>query len=192
MLEKNPLNEKNIRNKIELIDNTCHELLLRKNKSSCFKVPDSPARDIEVLAPKLHPAKVGLSKKEGLARLLHDLATIELQAMELGIRTLIEFPNTEKIFKEQLVDIILEEKKHLILCLEAIDSLGFNWGDWPTHITLWQSTNSSDSLLDRILIVHNFLEGSGLDASEKIQTRLFHCKHQPTLFAIKTLSLIHI
>lgn len=186
MYEKNPLLIKNINKKIEATESFCHQLLIGTSLKQV--VPNIPARDITQLPPKLHPAKSGLSSESGLARLLHDLATIELQAMELGIRTLIEFPNTEKIFQEQLVKIILEEKKHLELCLEGILSLGFDWGSWPTHTVLWQATSEDDSLLDRLLIVHNFLEGSGLDASDKIQARLFHCNHKLTLNAIKTIA----
>lgn len=186
MSEQNPLYEKNINQKIKLTEGFCHQLLLSNTQN--FQVPDSPGRDIECLPPKLHPDKKGLSQKAGLARLLHDLATIELQAMELGIRTLMEFNNEAPDFKEQLVDIVLDEKKHLQLCLEGIDSLGFTWGDWPTHKVLWQTTSNKDTLLDRLLIVHNFLEGSGLDAGEKIQARLFHCQHKPTLHAVKTIA----
>ena len=186
MSEQNPLYEKNIHQKIKLTESFCHKLLLSKRES--FQVPISPGRDIACLSPKHHPNKKGLSQKAGLARLLHDLATIELQAMELGIRTLIEFNDQDQDFKEQLAEIILDEKKHLQLCLEGIDSLGFKWGDWPTHEILWQTTSKNDTILDRLLIVHNFLEGSGLDAGEKIQARLFHCQHKPTLYAIKTIA----
>ena len=186
MLEQNPLYEKNIHNKIKLTESFCHKLLTKNYEN--IEVPDIPLRDIECLPPKLHPNKIGLSQKQGLARLLHDLASIELQAMELGLRTLIEFQDQSQEFKEQLVNIVLDENKHLQLCLEAIDSLGFNWGDWPTHNVLWQATSREDSFLDRLLIVHNFLEGSGLDASDKIQSRLFHCQHKPTLYAIKTIA----
>ncbi|MCX7979287.1 MAG: ferritin-like domain-containing protein, partial [Bdellovibrionaceae bacterium] len=44
--------------------------------------------------------------------------------------------------------------------------------DWPVHDTLWAATSSSDSLLDRILIVHRYLEGSGLDAGSQLLRRL--------------------
>ena len=151
---------------------------LRKSSSPIFElqnkvlVPLIPARDISLLAPKELPAKKGLSFKEGQARLLHDLASIELQAMELGLRTLVEFPDAPTEFREQLWEITLSESEHLEMCLTEIDGLGFKWGDWPVHCALWSATNAKDSLLDRILIVHRFLEGSGLDAGETILRRL--------------------
>ena len=118
------------------------------------------------------PAKKGLSFKEGQARLLHDLASIELQAMELCLRSLYEYPDAPVAFREQLATIALGEGNHLQLCLNGIETLGFAWGDWPVHVALWHSTANSDSLLDRILIVHRYLEGSGLDAGDTLLRRL--------------------
>ncbi len=140
--------------------------------SAGFPVPDLPARDILVLHPQNHPEKKGLSKVEGQARLLHDLASIELQAMELGLRTLNEFPKAPLEFLKELREVTRGESKHLKLCLEGLSELGFNWGDWPVHCSLWAATAKNDSLLDRILIVHRYLEGSGLDAGEQILKRL--------------------
>ena len=57
-------------------------------------IPSTPAREAAVsIPPSQHPPKKGFASAEGRARLLHDLANIELQAMELGLRTLFEFPD---------------------------------------------------------------------------------------------------
>ena len=37
---------------------------------------------------------------------------------------------------------------------------------------LWAAVDKGDSLLDRVLIVHRYLEGSGLDAGETLLRRL--------------------
>ena len=139
---------------------------------SSMEIPENPGRDVELRAIKDLPPKKGLSFQDGQGRLLHDLASIELQAMELGFRTLAEFPGAPVEFREELLRITLEEAKHLELCLHALDDLKQPWGSYPTHIGLWQSVSSTDSLLDRILIVHRYLEGSGLDASDHLRMRL--------------------
>lgn len=140
--------------------------------SGSLKAPLQPSRDILVCMPEFHPDKKGLSFSEGQARLLHDLASIELQAMELGLRTLQDFPEANEEFRERLVRIVKEESIHLQLCLTAIEELGFSWGDWPVHTLLWNAVSAEDSLLDRILIVHRYLEGSGLDAGDNFSRRL--------------------
>ena len=162
-------NEPNIYQKISNL-RASSDLIFNLEKKHL--APLLPARDINLLAPKELPEKKGLSFKEGQARLLHDLASIELQAMELGLRTLVEFPDAPSEFREQLWEITLSESEHLEMCLTEIDGLGFKWGDWPVHCALWSATSTKDSLLDRILVVHRFLEGSGLDAGETILRRL--------------------
>lgn len=134
--------------------------------------PKVPGRDLPILMPGSLPPKKGLSYKEGQARLLHDLASIEMQAMELGLRTLHEFPNAPENFRIELADIVRSEGQHLKLCLDGMETLGFKWGDWPAHTMLWASVDQTDSLIDRILIVHRYLEGSGLDAGDTLLRRL--------------------
>jgi uncharacterized ferritin-like protein (DUF455 family) len=152
--------------------------ILRSAESAIFSLTEKiqtpliPARDAEILEFKLHPLKKGFSTKEGQARMLHDLASIELQAMELGLRTLVEFPDENQQFREELWKLTLSESEHLEMCLTEIQALGFNWGDWPVNCGLWQSVSPQDSLLDRLLIVHRYLEGSGLDAGDTLLRRL--------------------
>lgn len=135
-------------------------------------VPMVPGRDVVVLPIKELPAKGGLSSPAGRARLLHDLASIELQATELALRTLVEFPNAPDAFRKELSELVLEEGSHLKDCLIGIERLGHKWGDWPVHLGLWQCVSIEDSLIDRLLIVHRYLEGSGLDAGDTLLRRL--------------------
>jgi uncharacterized ferritin-like protein (DUF455 family) len=129
-------------------------------------------RDVKVVMPHLLPAKPGLLSREGQARLLHDLASIELQAMELAARSMFEYADAPAEFRKELAELAIGESRHLTLCLDAIESLGYAWGHWDVHLTLWNTVSPTDSLLDRILIVHRYLEGSGLDAGDSILRRL--------------------
>lgn len=162
-------NTENVFEKLEVLRRNADFALSNQTK---VEVPYNPARDAEVLEFKLHPPKKGFSGKEGQARMLHDLASIELQAMELGIRTLAEFPEAPQEFKEKLWEITLSESDHLEMCLTEIQALGFNWGDWPVNCGLWTCVDKKDSLIDRVLIVHRYLEGSGLDAGDTLIKRL--------------------
>lgn len=158
-----------VNEKIKVLRQNAHIYL---NSSTKVPVPKIPARDLCVLEFKAHPEKKGLSTKEGQARMLHDLASIELQAMELGLRTLAEFPESPQEFKEELWRLTLSESEHLEMCLTEISVLGFKWGDWPANCGLWESVSPEDSIIDRMLIVHRYLEGSGLDAGDSLLKRL--------------------
>ncbi len=152
-------------------------------KKYASSVPDLPGRDADVLSIKLHPKKPGLATRDGQVRLLHDLGNIELQAMELAVRTLIEFPEAPPLFREELAEIALDEARHLSLCLDGIDELGSHWGALPVHTALWEAvfeferTSESEvarpgDLLGRVLLVHRYMEGSGLDAGARITEKL--------------------
>lgn len=181
----NPLKEVNVWAKIDALHVAAEGLL---TKSEQFEVPLNPGRDLAILPKKELPKRVGFAKTEGRAQLLHDLANIELQAMELGVRTLIEFPEASKEFRERLLEITLEEAKHLKLCLEGLDSLKYEFGCWPSHLNLWRAVDREDSLLDRILIVHRYLEGAGLDASDLLLKRLSGVKEKTVKSVVKVIA----
>jgi uncharacterized ferritin-like protein (DUF455 family) len=160
--------ESSVDRKLAHLSRTLEELLAGGNTA----IPQTPGRDVQILPIRELPPKRGLSFRDGQARLLHDLASIELQAMELGVRTLAEFPDAPEEFRRELANITQEEGEHLQLCLKAMEDLGIPWGSFPTHVGLWESVAETDSLLDRIVIVHRYLEGSGLDASDTLLRRL--------------------
>lgn len=153
--------------KINLLETHVHQSLL----GTTFAIPAVPHRDIEILERARHPGKKGLSYVEGQARLLHDMANIELQAMELALRTLCEYPNADNVFRQQLADLTLSEGRHFKMCIDGLRHLGYDWGHWPIHLVLWNAVSAEDSLIDRIFIVHRYLEGSGLDSGKSILER---------------------
>ncbi len=137
-----------------------------------IEIPTVPGRDVEIILEiKSHPPKPALNTPLGQARMLHDLGNIELQAMELAVRTLAQFPKAPRGFREELAEVALEESRHFGLCLDALDALGHPWGSWPVHRSLWDVVTDGD-LLERVLIVHRYMEGAGLDAGSRLMDRL--------------------
>ncbi|MBX3019647.1 MAG: DUF455 family protein [Bdellovibrionaceae bacterium] len=135
-------------------------------------VPELPARDVRIVNAKEMPERAGLSTNAGQRRMLHDLANIELQAMELCYRSLIEYPDADKAFRDELMGLLESESQHFEMCLNSLQELGGEWGEYPVHIGLWAAVRAEDSILDRILIVHRYLEGNGLDAGETLIRRM--------------------
>jgi uncharacterized ferritin-like protein (DUF455 family) len=161
--------ETNIYKKLEGIDAAISFAL---GMTERILINQNLGRDVQVLKVCDLPSKPKLSTPEGQARLIHDLANIELQAMELALRSLYEFIDAPETFRFELAQLAKAESEHLIRCLESLTSLGYKWGDWPIHSALWQTVSPTDSLLERVFIVHRYLEASGLDAGESILIRL--------------------
>lgn len=177
------LEQSNIHSKLEALPEVLQALL---GGTEIFSVPETPGRDLLTLPIVQLPGALGLTPL-GQQKLLHDLANIELQAMELGIRTLIEFPWAPQEFREELAEIALQEGKHLRLCLQGLETLGGHWGQWPVHLGLWNATQSSDTLLQRLFIVHRYLEGSGLDAGESILKKISGLDNKVLKQTVKTI-----
>lgn len=162
----NPLERCCVFEKLEIFEN------LKAGEWKGWSIPDLPGREIEVRPPDQMPQRKGLSFADGQARLLHDLGSIELQAAELCLRTLIEYPESPVDFQADLLELLRGEAGHLRLCLEGLKELGFQWGSFPVHLGLWAAVRSGEPLLDRLLIVHRYLEGNGIDAGSTLLRRL--------------------
>lgn len=154
--------------KLSGLEAALHQVLLGHS----LRIPAAVGREVEVRGIRNLPPKPGLSTSMGVARLIHDLASIELQALEMMLRTLSEYPEAPREFRRRLGELVLDEGRHLRLCLEELKILGHPWGTWPVHIGLWQCVRLGEPLLSRVLIVHRYLEGSGLDAGETLARRL--------------------
>lgn len=158
----------NVREKIRGIDAALAEGMNIQAARREFSL----GRDLKIVGNKEVAPKALLTTIEGQARLLHDLANIELQAMELATRSLYEYPDAPAEFRKELAELASGEARHLKLCLDGIEKLGYSWGHWDVHLALWDTVSPEDTLLDRILIVHRYLEGAGLDAGDSLLRRL--------------------
>ena len=140
--------------------------------------PPSLPRNSQIMSTKQLGSKPGLQSPEGQARLLHDLGNIELQAMELAVRTLAEYPEAPAEFRDELAQVAIEESQHFLLCVRRLEDLGFRWGFRPVHQALWEAVQSQ-SLLERVMLVHRHMEASGLDAGAAILNRLKGLRQPP-------------
>jgi len=148
----------------------------------------APGRDAPIFTSGTFEKRKGLSERGAQARLLHNLANIELQAMELAFRTYAEYPTAPQAFREQLGALALSESRHLELCLDQLEELGFEWGTWPVHLNLWAAVSEEDTLLDRLVIVHRYLEACGLDSSSALQRRLVQSQAPHVEKAVKVIA----
>ena len=66
-----------------------------------------------------------------------------------------------------------EEAKHFTLLRNHLVSMGFDYGDFPAHNTLWDmAERTQGDLLARIGIVPRTMEARGLDASPGVKNKL--------------------
>lgn len=114
-----------------------------------------------------------ISTPEGRATLIHALAHIELNAVNLALDILWRFPRMPYSFYRDWLDVAIEEALHFELLCAHLTTLGHSYGDFPAHNGLWEmAEKTQNSLLARLALVPCTLEARGLDVSPSIRDKL--------------------
>ena len=114
-----------------------------------------------------------MASVEGRAALIHALAHIELNAIDLALDLCWRFAGMPDDFYRQWAGVAQEEALHFQLLRDHLRSMGFAYGDFPAHNALWaMAEKTKGDLLARIALVPRTLEARGLDASPPIKAKL--------------------
>lgn len=134
-------------------------------------IPGRPARPHLVSPTELQSRAVGTP--EGRAGLLHALAHIEANAVNLALDLVWRFAGMPAAFYEDWFGVAQEEALHFQLLSAHLTQVGFGYGDFPAHDGLWETAHKTRSdLLARLALVPRTLEARGLDASPAIRKKL--------------------
>jgi uncharacterized ferritin-like protein (DUF455 family) len=111
--------------------------------------------------------------REGRAALLHALAHIELNAIDLALDVVWRFAGQPEAFYRQWLQVAREEALHFELLRDHLATLGHRYGDFDAHDGLWQmAERTRHDLLARLALVPRTLEARGLDASPAVKAKL--------------------
>jgi uncharacterized ferritin-like protein (DUF455 family) len=135
------------------------------------RIPGRPARP--VLVPQRQLVQRSVATLEGRAALIHALAHIELNAVDLALDLCWRFPGLPDEFYRQWIVVAQEEALHFGLLRDHLADLGHAYGDFPAHDALWaMAEKTRDDVLARVALVPRTLETRGLDASLPIKAKL--------------------
>jgi hypothetical protein len=134
-------------------------------------LPGRPSRPL-LVAPKDVPQRA-LGSRDGRARLLHALAHIEFNAINLALDALWRFNGLPEGYYRDWLRVAAEEAHHFTLLRAHLATLGADYGDFPAHDGLWQmAERTRGDVLARMALVPRTLEARGLDASPQVRARL--------------------
>lgn len=140
-------------------------------------LPGRPQRP-ELVAPTDVPRRA-MSTPEGRASLLHALAHIEFNAINLALDIMWRFSDMPVAFYQDWRQVTVEEAEHFAMLARRIEALGCRYGDLPAHNGLWEmAEKTQDDILARIALVPRTLEARGLDVSPAIKQRLIQAGDQ--------------
>ena len=154
-----------------------------------YKPPNSPARPTspELLSPKNVPRRK-TGSEEGRNALLHAVAHIELNAVDLHWDLIARFADTIMPigFYDDWVKAADDESKHFNLMCDCLESHGSFYGAMPAHGGMWRAAEDTASdFLGRLAVVPMVLEARGLDVTPGMIRVFENAKDKKAVEALK-------
>ncbi len=148
--------------------------------------PGRPSRP--VLVEPRHLPRRRLGTREGRATLLHALAHIEFNAINLAWDAVYRFRSLPEDYYRDWARVAHEESLHFRLLCERLEDMGYEYGDFDAHNGLWEmACRTADDPLVRMALVPRVLEARGLDVTPGILERL---QQAGDTAAVKVLEII--
>lgn len=117
----------------------------------------------------------GLGSVEGRIALLHAVAHIEFNAINLALDAALRFPAMPEAFHRDWLSVAIDEARHFRMLRERLNALGADYGDLPAHNGLWDmAEKTAHDALVRMALVPRVLEARGLDVTPGMIERLAH------------------
>lgn len=133
--------------------------------------PGRPAR------PRLvHPREVpqrGVGSEEGRAALLHAIAHIEFNAIDLALDAVWRFDDQPVQWYLDWASVAIDEARHFRLIANEMARRGWHYGDFDAHDGLWEmAMRTCHDPLARMGLVPRLMEARGLDVTPGMIKRL--------------------
>jgi len=142
--------------------------------AAAFDAPAGPGRPDRPLL--IHPRAVPKRSPHtvaGHAALMHSIAHIEFNAINLALDAAWRFTDLPEAYYRDWIEVAGEEALHFSMLQDHLHSLGFAYGDFDAHDGMWTMCVSTQAdVLARMALVPRTLEARGLDATPLIQSKL--------------------
>lgn len=136
-----------------------------------IQLPGRPAKP-DLVSPFEVPNRKP-STKEGHASLIHALAHIEFNAINLALDACYRFQDMPLEYYQNWLQVAAEEVYHFKLLNEHMQTIGFSYGDFVAHNGLWlMSVKTEHDFIARMALIPRTLEARGIDAVPEMQKKL--------------------
>lgn len=134
-------------------------------------VPGRPAQPVLVAPRAVVHRSMGTA--EGRAAMVHAMAHIEFNAINLALDALWRFDAMPREYYADWLLVASEEALHFSLLAAHLQTLGFPYGCFTAHNSLWDMVEKTrHDVLARMALVPRTMEARGLDASPAVRAKL--------------------
>lgn len=138
-------------------------------------IPGLPSKP-ELVSP-LAVKRRAMNTIEGRAVLLHALAHIEFNAINLALDAIWRFAGMPREFYADWLRVAAEEALHFSLLAAHLQSQGYAYGDFTAHNSLWEmAAKTQGDILARIALIPRTMEARGLDATPQVRAKFAQAK----------------
>jgi uncharacterized ferritin-like protein (DUF455 family) len=150
------------------------------------RVPGRPPQPL-LVRPRDVPRR-GLGSVDGRCALIHAVAHIEFNAINLALDAVCRFDGMPGEYYADWFSVARDEARHFVMLRERLRHLGRDYGDFPAHNGLWEAAEKTahDPLL-RMALVPRVLEARGLDVTPGMMQRLREVGDTETLAILEVI-----
>ena len=148
--------------------------------------PGRPARPLLVNARQV-PQR-GLGSPEGRVALVHAVAHIEFNAINLAWDAVYRFRGKPDDYYRDWASCANDEARHFTMLSARLEEMGHAYGDFDAHDGLWaMAEKTADSDTARMALVPRVLEARGLDVTPGMIERLRQLKDTRTVAILEVI-----
>ncbi len=125
-----------------------------------------------VVPPQTVPKRSNLTTRDGQINLLHAIVHIEYSAIDLALDGAYRFFGLPKQYYDDWLEVAEDEIRHFLMLESLLKKLHVTYGDIEVHNALFEASQRTQTLLERMAVVPRYLEANGLDATPMILTKL--------------------
>jgi uncharacterized ferritin-like protein (DUF455 family) len=171
------LDHKNPKGKIELFhffyeQYKSGKVEFENNYTAKYFESPSYSQVCTIVPPQTVPKRSNLTTKDGQINLIHAIAHIEYSAIDLALDAAYRFQNLPKSYYDDWLEVADDEIRHFVMLEELLHELDAQYGDVEVHNALFEASQKTQTLLERMAVVPRYLEANGLDATPMILTKL--------------------
>jgi len=130
--------------------------------------PDQP----HLVHPRELP-KRGLGTQKGRIAMMHAVAHIEFNAINLALDAVYRFRDMPREYYRDWLRVADEEARHFSMVRDYLRQYDYDYGDFDAHNGLWEmAEKTAMDVLERMTLVPRVLEARGLDVTPGIIEKL--------------------
>lgn len=126
----------------------------------------------EIIAPQNVPKRKNIHQRVGQVNLVHAIAHIEYSAIDLALDAAYRFRGLPQEYYDDWLEVASDEVRHFEMLEKILVELDSFYGDVAVHNAMFEASQRTQVLIERMAVVPRYLEANGLDATPEILEKL--------------------